>query len=89
MRNSCYKISNGISKIAFRSAFQNLNWNKLKPVAFRDRFSELERSNLLIQGAVQRIKIGDFLTKFHFTTKGSHKQFFQLVDETNLRWTSK
>jgi hypothetical protein len=89
MRSSCYKISSGISKMAFRRAFDNMNWTNLKPVAFRDRFSELEKNNLLIQKAVQRIKIGDYITKFHYTTSGSHKQFFQLVDETNLRWTSK
>jgi hypothetical protein len=52
MRSSCYKISNGIAKIAFRSAFNHLNWTNLKPRAFRDRFSEMERNNILIQRAV-------------------------------------
>jgi hypothetical protein len=89
VRSSCYKVVSGISKIAFRKAFEHLNLNKLKPVAFRDRFSELERINKLINRAVNRIREGDFLTKFHFTTRGSHKQFFKLFDETNIRWTSK
>lgn len=89
MRSAVYKISSGISKIAFKSAFNHMNWTNLKPLAFRDRFSELERTNLLISKAIQRVKIGDYITKFHYTTNGSHKQFFQLFDDTNLRWTSR
>ena len=76
VRSSCYKIVSGIYKIAFRRAFEHLNLNKLKPLAFRDRFSELEKVNKIINRAVSKVRNGDFLTKFHFTSRGSHKQFF-------------
>lgn len=88
MRQSVKKIISGVNKLAFRQVFQTINWRKLKPIAFRNRFDDLEKNSPLISNAVQVVKSGDFLDKYHYTTAGSRKQYFQVVDDT-LRWTSK
>lgn len=88
LRSSVKKISSCVSKIAFREAFKVMNWRKLKPVAFKNRFDELEKNSQIIAKALNTIRNGDFLDKFHYTTRGHHKQYFQLIDDT-LRWTSK
>lgn len=45
VRSACYKIESGILKLAFRSAFKNLNFSKLKPVAFRDKHQIKEKNS--------------------------------------------
>lgn len=89
LRTSCDKIVSGISKIAFRAVFQDLNMRKLKPVAFRDKFTLAQTTRPLINKGVLKVKLGDYLTKLNLTSGGKSKQFFQLVDEVNLRWASK
>ena len=88
LRTSCDKIVSGISKIAFRAVFKDLNMTKLKPVALRDKFALAQATRPLISKGVLKIKLGDFLTKLNLTSGGKSKQFFQLIDEVSLRWAS-
>lgn len=88
LRSSLKTITESINRFAFREVFKTLNWRKLKPLAFKNRFDELEKNSHLINRAVNIVRNGDFLDKFHFSTSGHHKQFFQLIEDT-LRWTSK
>lgn len=76
LRNSCDKIVSGISKIAFRAVFKDLNMAKLKPVAFRDKFAIAQMTRPIINKGVLKIKLGDFLTKLNLTSGGKSKQFF-------------
>ena len=89
MRSSINKIVSGISKIALRKIFEDHKWKRLKTVGFSQRLQNPNQISEIQQKSVNIIKLGGYLEKFHYTTRGSKKQFFQLVDETTLRWASK
>lgn len=102
MKSTCGKISSGAAKILFRSAFRNLSLVHQKPIVFRNQknsqfqvFSKtqwnLEKASSLnlIINALRRIEKGEFLTKLHYRANGGKKQYFKVVDGTEIRWTSK
>ena len=92
-KRSTEKIVNTFFKIGARDAFDALKEKFIQAYMAQSRkLARKERYDLknpLVKRAISAIKRGEYVVKYHFTTNGKHKQFFKLLDEVTLRWTSK
>jgi len=80
-------FSKGILKMSIGPIFENLKFYKSSSKAFKSRFDYTEYSSELVMGALEVVRKGDYLMKYHLSTNGHKKQFFKVVED-GLRWSS-
>ena len=84
MRLKIAKIEKGVKKAFYMPA-----WEKLTKKAKLERSKSFLVESQLAYKYYMQIKDGEYLEKFHYSSSGSKKEYFKIIDSKTLRWCHK
>ena len=87
LRSSLNVFTKGVMKLMLGPVMNELKLYKSNSKAFKSRFEYTEYSSPLVQNALEAVRAGDYLQKYHLSTNGHKKQFFKVIED-GVRWSS-